>query len=669
MARDPYKYFRVEAREVLEGLGSGTLELEKGAGGTELVLRMLRFAHTLKGAARVVGQPGIASLAHAVEDVLEPYRAQSGSAIPRQELGRLLELVDEMGSCVVALGTGAAPAGATGATAVEPLQNVRVEIGEMDALLVGVLETELRLTAIRRDLEDLVRARGTAAGLARMLPAATRSRAVSEELVSVLERTGRNLAVSLEHAGHEIAQVREKAHELRLVPASAVFVELERAARDAAQSLERSVRVETSGGELRLEANVLFAVRDALLHVVRNAVAHGIEPGAERRKLGKPAEGVVRLDVQRRGQRLAFVCRDDGRGIDLEAVRRAAVRRGVAEAEELDAEQLLRLVLQSGITTAEKVTQVSGRGIGLDVLRAAAGDLKGDIHLASDPGRGTTVDLCVPVSLSSIAALVVDAGGLTCSVPLDSVCQTLRVASADIARSAERDSMVVEGGVVPFMPLARVLGRPASSALARAWSAVVVQAGARRASIGVDRLVGTSSIVLRPLPRLAGHMPVAAGVSIDPDGNPQLVLDPRGLVDAAHAGRGAPAEKEAAATRAPILIVDDSLTTRMLEQSILESAGYAVHMATSAEEGIARALQSPHSLFLVDVEMPGMSGFEFVARTQADPALRAIPAILVTSRNSTEDRRRGVEVGARGYIVKGEFDQGDLLRTIRLLIG
>jgi two-component system chemotaxis sensor kinase CheA len=350
------------------------------------------------------------------------------------------------------------------------------------------------------------------------------------------------------------------------------------------------------------------------------------------------------------------------------------VARGIAaapEAARLGAEQLLRLVLESGLTTTDSVTEVSGRGVGLDVLRATAVELKGEVRLASEPGRSTTVDLCVPLSLSSVSAIVLDAGGELYSLPLDAVRQTLRLASGDVARSAERDSVVVDGVVVPFMPLARALGRTRrESSASRPWSAVVVQAGSRRAAIGVDRLVGTSSIVSRSLPRLVGSAPMAAGASLDADGNPQIVLDPRGLVDAAHSTPGASVDGEHATNaRAPVLVVDDSLTTRMLEQSILESAGYAVELATSAEEALDLAGSTRYSLFLVDVEMPGMDGFEFVARTREDPALRATPAILVTSRHSPDDRRRGEEVGARAYIVKGEFDQEHLLRTIRLLVG
>ncbi len=666
MAKDPYKYFRVEAREVLEGLSQGALDLEKGSGGIELVVRMLRLAHTLKGAARVVGQARIADLAHAIEDVLTPYRTDGGAAMAADEVRRLLPLIDEIGRCIPGLPEAGDPIASRAATA-EPLKNVRIEIGEMDALLAGLLETDAHLTAVRTDVRDLGAASAMAAALVKMLPEGTRTRDTAEALLQAIERSGRGLSVGLDHVDHEIAQVREQAHELRLVPASAVFGELERAVRDAALAVDHPVRWESSGGEHRLEANVLYAVRDALTHVVRNAVAHGIEPAAERRSAGKPPAGVVRLDVERRGQRIAFVCRDDGRGIDVEAVRRAAVRRGLVSAtDQFAPDELVQLALHSGVTTSTEVTQVAGRGIGLDVLRATAGQLKGEVQLSSARGRGTTVDLCVPVSLSSVPALVVETSGHTLSLPLDAVKRTLRLAEGDIARSAERDSVVVDGAVIPFVPLGRLLGRATT---ARAWSTVVVRHGARSAAIGVDRLIGTANIVLRSLPKLAGPAPLVAGASLDASGDPQLVLDPAGVVDAAYARPGTLVVDHTPPARAPVLIIDDSLTTRMLEQSILESAGYAVDLAVSAEEGLVKARNTTYGLFLVDVEMPGMSGFEFVAHTRGDPTLRTVPAILVTSRQSPEDRQRGAEAGAHAYIVKGEFDQGQLLRTIGQLLG
>jgi two-component system chemotaxis sensor kinase CheA len=200
---------------------------------------------------------------------------------------------------------------------------------------------------------------------------------------------------------------------------------------------------------------------------------------------------------------------------------------------------------------------------------------------------------------------------------------------------------------------------------------VVVQAEGRSVALGVERLLGAANIVMRALPSVVEADPVVAGASLDADGLPQLVLDPAGLVACAERSRGETphADAEADAPRAPILVIDDSLTTRMLEQSILEAAGYQVELAVSAEDGLLKAHARRYSLFIVDVEMPGMDGFGFVAKTRADPVLRDIPAILVTSRDAVDDRLRGQQVGASAYVIKGEFDQMQLLQTIRTLIG
>ncbi len=671
MARDPYKYFRVEARELVDGLSRATLELEKGSAGTEQVAAMLRLAHTLKGASRVVRQASIADLAHGIEDLLAPHR-ESSEGLSRALVDRLLGMLDDISSRLGALEPAPVPAPEQGPpVAPEGLRSVRIDVQEMDALFEGLSEAAIRLAAVRRDLGELARARRTAETLIDQLPASSRARSSAEDLRGLLVRIERGLEAGVDYADREVAQVRDRADHLRLLPASAAFPILERAARDAAHAVGRSITFEATGGEYRLEAGVLLALRDALLHVVRNAVAHGIEPEAERRRAGKPPAGRVALEVSRRGHRVVFVCSDDGRGIDADSVRRAAVARGVTsalEATAMERDQILRLALESGVTTTAVVTEMSGRGVGLDVLRTTVDDLKGELKLISLPGEGTTIELSVPMSVSSIVALAIEVDGATFSVPMDCVQQSLRLTPADIARLGDHDSVVVDGTVVPFLPLACVLGGEPPE-LQRSWSAIVIRVGGRSAAIGADRLVGTSSLVLRPLPKAVGHVPIAAGVSLDADGNPRLVLDPRGMIDAAHAGRAANRLVTAPKARAPVLIVDDSLTTRMLEQSILESAGYAVDLATSGEEGFARAREGPHCLFLVDVEMPGMDGFEFVSRTRADPILATVPAILVSSRDAEADRRRGEEAGAKAYIVKGEFDQEQFLRTIRQLIG
>src|SRR6266852_2381420 len=687
MAKDQYKYFRIEARELLEGLNQAVLELERGGSRKEVLGRLLRLAHTLKGASRVVKQPGIAECAHAIEDAFSPYR-DGHEVIPQERTNQVLGLLDTIAGKVASLDMSLAELrGETPRPAGEELfETVRVEIEEMDRLLEGVSEASVQLRALRQEFDTLDRARQLAGNLLdsvsmqvkvetngnRWMGNNSKVRTTAEDLRTCLERLGRNLSIGVDQVEAEFTQVRDATNRLRLLPASSVFSSLERAVRDAAQSLHKEVLFESLGGANRLDAHVLAALRDALLHVVRNAVAHGIEYPQERLSAKKPAQGRVELRVEQRGTRVAFLCHDDGRGIDVEAIRQVAVRKGLVAASDvasLGLEEAVKIIMKGGVTTTGAVDEVSGRGIGLDVVRETAARLKGDVSVRSEAGKGTTLEICVPVSLSALAVLEVDGGGIVAALPLDSVRQTLRLSNHEIAHAAEKDSIVYAGKVVPFLSLPRALRKKNSDDQKRRfWSAIILEASSGVAAIGVDRLLGTANIVVRPLPPLAVAEVIVTGASLNAEGDPQLVLDPEGLVATARLGR-TPVSEVAPAKRAPVLIIDDSLTTRMLEQSILESAGYEVEVATSGEEGLEKARAKQYGLFLVDVEMPGIDGFEFVSRTQSDARLSAVPSILVTSRNAVEDRRRGEQVGARAYIVKGEFDQGYLLRMTRELIG
>jgi two-component system, chemotaxis family, sensor kinase CheA len=682
MAQDPYRYFRLEARELQGQLGQGVLELEKSEGAPDLIQRLLRLSHTLKGAARVVKQAEIADRAHAIEDVLSPYRG--GGVVPRGRIDLILEHLDEIGGHIGALGAAgggevAAPApdgAAIPATAApdDEFRTIRADMAEMDVLLDGVAESHAGLAALRKAMGGMTQARNLAELIAEQLArrgrqrAADPAQAMAEELRQGFDRLARNLAGGIDRVDRELRQLHDSAAQLRLVPAELLFAPLERTARDAAHALGRQVDLVRQGGDIRLDAPVLGAVRAALVQIVRNAVAHGIESESERRAAGKPAAGRITVAVSRRGAKAVFECADDGRGVDLEAVRRVAARRGLhsAATQELDAEALFRLLLRGGISTSGAVTELSGRGVGLDIVRAAIAGLNGEVVLRSEPGRGTRFELVVPLSLASVEALIVEAPGQAAAIPLDSVKSALRIAERDLSQSADGDTVLFDGKSIPFLPLSRAL-RGGVSPGARSWSTIVIAGAEGAVAIGVDRLLGTARIVMRPLPASAPPSATIAGAWLDAEGNPQLVLDPEGVV--ARARRVEIAAAPATMQRRPILVIDDSLTTRMLEQSILEAAGYRVEVAASAEEGLARAQRTRYGLFLVDVEMPGMDGFAFVERTRSDPALHDIPAILVTSRSSPEDRQRGRDAGARGYVVKSEFDQSALLAMIAPMAG
>src|SRR5882757_8623504 len=470
MARDPYQYFRVEAREILDQLSKGTLELDEGTAAPEQIARMLRLAHTLKGAARVVKQREMADHAHEIEDALAPFRDRAG-AVSRVEIDKILQALDQialrMGSLapqpqseIVAAGPGPS------SIQVAPLEAIRTNADDVDVLLDGLMEASVQLAALRRGVEPLQRAHRLTQSAEEHLaaPRAERSggfapklSATIAELRNLVEGMERGLSDGIEQVDRELIQVREAAERLRLLPASFMFTSLERAAHDAGQGVGKRIVVVTSGGDVRLDAQVFGPVQSALVQAVRNAVAHGIEPEAQRKVAGKSAEGRLWIEVRRRGHHAVFVCRDDGRGVDLEAVRRAVRSKGLlsTDATELSTGELLQVLLDGGISTSGTVTQIAGRGVGLDVVREAVSRLRGQVAIRTDKGLGTTLEIVVPVSLSAVDALIVETGGRVVAIPLDAVKRTLRVGADDLARSAQGASIMFEGRAIPFAPLER----------------------------------------------------------------------------------------------------------------------------------------------------------------------------------------------------------------------
>jgi len=668
-----YQYFKIEAREIVGVLSRDILALERGDAGAEPVARLLRQAHTLKGAARVVRLPRIAEIAHAMEDALAPHR-DTPDAVSKEQIGRLLLQVDNISSEISALDP-APPAGTVPRpAALEPFERVRVGVAEMDALLSGVSETAVQLDGIRRSIEVVREVEDRLASLQQQLTDAKpglRLHETVEEMRLALQHARQGLGMRADSTEREVAEVRGNIDRLRLLPTSLLFPALERAVRDAAETLGKQVVFHTSGREQRLESHVLSAIGEALAHLVRNAVAHGIESPQERLARGKPACGEVSLKIERRAERILFTCSDDGGGIDVDAVRRAAVERGVvtaASAAALSTADALELIFSPGVTTSASLNEVAGRGIGLEVVREVANRFKGRVGVITDVGIGTGVQIEVPVSLSSVRAILLAAGDLLIWIPLEAVHSALRLAADAIVSLAGRSSLVFEGHAIPFIRLAETMGRPlASGADSLPHLAAIVQAGSELLAVGVDHVIHASEVIVHPLPAAAGKVAMLAGAVFDSQGNPQLVLNPDALLKAAEAVSSRPMPATAPAPH--VLVIDDSLTSRVLLKSILETGGFKVDLAVSGEDAMSKARERHYSLFVCDVEMPGMNGFEFVSRTREYDYLLGIPSILVTTRAGADDRRRGAEAGARAYIVKGEFNKDSLLETVRSLVG
>lgn len=661
MAQDRFKYFRIEARELIDGLTKGLLDLETRAD-PEVVPRLLRIAHTLKGAARIVGHRELADLAHQIEDILAPLR---GTSAPRRH-DDALAVLDKMSAHLAQL---LSPEPERPAPAIEPPRRsasptmsppvapgasggASQAASPAPAPAPAPLPAPTAALAPRADpgaVDDVL------GGLAEIHTLITRLRGIADL---------RTLDQRLDHIERELRAVRQDAERLRLLSAGAAFTALERTARDAAHAAGKRVAFTGIGGDVRVDPQVLATLSGALVQLVRNAVAHGIERPDERAGAGKSPEGRVAIEFALRGRRIAASCRDDGRGIDLEAVRRAAERIGLApdRVRALDRDELIGLLLRGGVTTSAEVTALSGRGIGLDVVRDAAHVLGGEVIARTD-ASGTEITIVAPAQVAGLSALVLSGGERIAAIPLASVGRVARATALPVLRSPEGLVVALDDVMVPFAPLARLLGATASSA---PDAIVIVTAGDGLAAIGADQVLGVDEVVVRSLPAGAPIDPIVRGVALDAEGLPRPVLEPTAIIAAV---RGMPvAPSTPVAPPPPILVVDDSLTTRMLEQSILESAGYEVDLAVSAEEGLVKVAQRAYGLVLVDVEMPGMDGFGFITALRADPALAALPAILVTSRNRPEDQPRGFAVGAQGYVVKSDFDQTRLLDMISRLV-
>jgi two-component system chemotaxis sensor kinase CheA len=463
-----------------------------------------------------------------------------------------------------------------------------------------------------------------------------------------------------------------------MVPVATVTDTLQRAIRDLGRAGGKQVVFDVRGDDTELDRGVLQQLGDALLHLVRNAVDHGIEPSEERLAAGKPAEGTVRLHAMQLGSEVILSVSDDGRGVDLARLRQEAARRG-ADAEAMTDEEALYLVFRSGVSTADFVSDVSGRGVGLDVVRSSLDAVRGRVDIRSEAGSGTEFRLIVPITLAVLPCLLMRAAGQDFAVPMASVLQA--TAGAVDATAEGRPLLRLGEQVVPVADLSEVLGGEPSS------GPVVVLAGiTRRHGFRVETLLGQREVVVKGLSRLLPRLEILAGASVEPDGRIVLVLDAAGVIDRARLARRGPAIERAVAAAgvggtgpddgrpfrpegANILIVDDALTIRELQRSILERAGYRVRTASDGRDALDRLAEDVPDLVMTDVEMPRLDGFGLTEAIRADAGLANLPVVILTSRASDEDRQRGLDAGADAYIVKSAFDETSLLAVVERLLG
>jgi two-component system chemotaxis sensor kinase CheA len=490
--------------------------------------------------------------------------------------------------------------------------------------------------------------------------------------VEQLWKESRDDALELERTAIEL---QEDMLKLRMLPAATVFDTFPRAVRDLARAAGKDVRLVIEGGETEIDRQMLEKLRDPLTHMLRNAVDHGIESPAERLMAGKPSQGTVWLRAGGQGDSITLEVEDDGRGLDVKAIRERAIQKGVITGEQaatMSEQDFIGLIFLPGFSTSVKVTDVSGRGIGMDVVRKnIVGDLKGSLQVDPRPGQGARFLVKLPLTLTMMQVLFISVADQTYGLPVSSLCETLQLRPQDVIAFANRQATRLREQLIPLADLRNILGLPPREGAAHMLTAVVVQADQEQFGFVVDGIVAEDKVLIKSLPRHMHRIATVAGATITADGQiipilyiPALSKIARGLPTAMPSA-GPPS---ALAPRR-ILVVDDSLNTREIEKSILEAGGYTVDVAGDGLEALRKIGEIKYDLVVTDIEMPRLDGFELIARLRGDPLHEALPIIVVTSHEKEEEQQRGFALGADAYIIKADFEQSNLLATVESLIG
>lgn len=675
--------FAQEAAVRLVHLDELLLRLEQTPTDEELLRSVFREVHTLKGSSAVAGLDEVSQIAHDLEDLMQELRNGLRSATP-EVIDTLLAGADRLTRAI----SGTAPRGAGNSERQQSAEPVDGLVGSAVAVAVTdrpparpdpgarnagppTDEKAAPPTHIVPDgagvvmvpmerLDELVELLGEAAAVhlrvGRMLKERFGVEPASSSEFNDLSRT--------------LNVLQDRMMRTRMVPVSTITAGLHRAVRDIARTQHKDIAWQAEGAATELDRAVLQQLSDSLLHLVRNAVDHGIETPAQRIEANKRPQATITLHARQLGSEVILAVSDDGRGIDLEKVRKQATRLGI-DTSELNEDETLQLIFRSGFSTSNFVTDVSGRGVGLDVVHANVLAARGRIEVLSTFGVGAEFKIIVPITLAVLRCLLVEAGNQRFAFPFHRVVLTQAHDTSREIQAEGRSVVWVDDQPVTLSALAQTLGL--TDGTASSGPIVVLTDSVRMHAFQVDRLVGQREVALKGLSRLLPHLPAVAGASIEPDGSIFAVLDPPGLIQRARHSLGSPRLPGPAdptdAPRASILVVDDALTVRELQRSILQRAGFEVRLASDGRQAMAKLAEQPVDLVLTDIDMPNMDGFELTAAIRAVPSLANIPVLILSSRSSEADRQRGLDAGADGFILKSGFDEASLLLSVHRLLG
>jgi two-component system chemotaxis sensor kinase CheA len=658
--------FHDEVSQRLDEMEAALLAIESGTADSSVIDALFRDAHTIKGTAGMFGLDDVAAVAHAAEDILAVLRERGtvppGMADPllhatgvvrarvNGEEAPVDDLLDELATSLAALsGAGAGetttptPRRPSAAEVVPPpppaaareqrrpgtdQRSVRVPPGKIDHLLDVVGEA-------MQDGRRLAHALGATADAEAGLP--------------------ENIADALSGSARTLGELKDAAVKMRTLPVAVIAGSLPRAIRDLARAAGKDVEFTVTGAETELDRVILDSLADPITHLLRNAVAHGIESPAERERAGKPRRGRVELRAVPRGGLVEIVVADDGRGITREVAEQARAEGSLTD-----------ILSRTGYSTAGEVTELAGRGVGLDAVRDYVQSLGGGFEIRSQPGQGMEVSLLLPLALALLDVLLFERGGSVFGVPLSVVEEVVTVTETTAMQG--RPSLIVRGRAIPVADVATLLGAQAPP-LRASPPALVLGMTDRRVAVTCDALLGTEEVVVKPLRPLLATVRGYLGAAILGDGRIALLAEPVALTRDRPAIEPAAPHARPAASR-KVLVVEDSFTVRELQRSILETAGYETVTARDGREALQVIGQDPEiALVVTDLEMPRVDGLGLTRALRADPAHASLPVVIVTSHGSEEDQRKGIEAGADAYMAKRNFDQHALLATVERLIG
>jgi len=727
--------FAQEYIDYLQGIRSWIENVGQCDHGLVGIEEAVRCAHSLKGAARIASVPTVDSLAERLEMLLSQIRngqislgASLIDAIQRAlttietcvaapakiddaQVANLLEALQQLMALEVAtdLFTDSSPSSidhqtlpasardsTPAATSLGPVDTVRLSTGKLDRLLqsTGELMTEtLKQDLVAHDLHALSREIGgiethwkvlkKSLGVGRLAPTLDVNRvghalSLIEEKLQSLSRRARSVRMVQQRSAWSFRllsnQLQQEVGGARMVPAESVFQGFRKMMRDLARDEGKQIEFQVCGFEVAADRMVLQALKDPVMHALRNAVTHGIERPELRERQGKAACGLVLLSIAAVGNRLTIAIEDDGHGVDLAQIADTAIRQKLLpESEAANTTVLTRMLFQPGFSTASAVTELSGRGIGLSVVKDTVSRLQGEVELQPREGSGTILSISVPLAVSTHRLLLISCQGQTFAIPLYGIESLQRLPSRNLETVEGRPVIHLDGQLTPVVPLAHLLHMDDSAAEfeKETLSLVVLRSGRMRLAVVVDVLLAEREGLIKKLGAPAACLPTFCGGVLLEDGTVALVLNPAELTEGFRPGQGTlslPRVESAAMPATTILVVDDSFTTRTLETSILETHGYSVRVAVDGLEALDKLRSEKIDLVITDIQMPRLDGFGLLEEMKKDPRLAHIPAIIVSSVDQRSDQQRGLSLGANAYIVKRKFDHQDLLQTIQQIL-